>query len=560
MVSDNGDAMGIFGLAQNDSRFGTIRIAAKPMANNVLAIGIPPDPYFSGTWAGDIVFNTNTDFSNQNTDLYSIFLHEVGHALGLPDSDDPSSALFESAGGYRSGISAADVSALTALYGARTQDSHEFNDTLSAATRLQASNGWTGATPVVGFGEISTSQDVDYYQYQAPSGYSGATTFRVQSSGLSLLTAKVSLVDNKGHDIVSPVTSNLLGDTLFLRVPQTTPGANYYMRIERGPGDGSRIGRYAVAITLDSRLTTTESTLDSILRGPYDTLSPSDLDKLLIDGPSAFISNDAHSDDSLGTAKTLQPTPGVVSGTAYKTFGSFSDSADVDVYRVRAPRTDNGSTINMTINVTPMMVHGVVPKIQVYDRNSNVVNTAILANGDGLYVVQAIGLPGNADYFVRLENATNSPTGNYSLRVLFGAPSAALVTFVEGAVPAPGTSTSVYIAKPQLFHLLLSSLGGGVSVIIEGDNSTFTLTSVDGGAISSSVLLQPGEYKVTFVPTKPSAGSINVSLRGSLLSDPIGSVVVDPNLKPPYTNPDGTNTYPNGTTTTKNYLWLSLLV
>jgi hypothetical protein len=83
--------------------FGDLRVGAQPMAATALAVGVPPDPFFSGTWAGDVFLNSATSLYTANTDLFSIALHEVGHALGLPNSTDPTSVMYGQAIRARTG-------------------------------------------------------------------------------------------------------------------------------------------------------------------------------------------------------------------------------------------------------------------------------------------------------------------------------------------------------------------------------------------------------------------------------------------------------------------------
>src|SRR5262249_7597953 len=57
VVPDDGTPLGAPGPDQGDSRFGDIRIGARPMSPEVLAISVPHDPFLSGTWSGDILLN-----------------------------------------------------------------------------------------------------------------------------------------------------------------------------------------------------------------------------------------------------------------------------------------------------------------------------------------------------------------------------------------------------------------------------------------------------------------------------------------------------------------------
>src|SRR5262249_11567403 len=54
LTADSGDRFGIAGRMQGDPRFGDIRVGAHKMSGEVLSISVPPDPFLSGTLAGDV--------------------------------------------------------------------------------------------------------------------------------------------------------------------------------------------------------------------------------------------------------------------------------------------------------------------------------------------------------------------------------------------------------------------------------------------------------------------------------------------------------------------------
>src|SRR5262245_18564857 len=56
LVPDGGQALGVSGNQQGDSRFGDIRIGAIPLPAGILAQTILPPPINGGTDAGDILF------------------------------------------------------------------------------------------------------------------------------------------------------------------------------------------------------------------------------------------------------------------------------------------------------------------------------------------------------------------------------------------------------------------------------------------------------------------------------------------------------------------------
>lgn len=59
-------------------------------------------------------------YSGTNAIFYQVILHEIGHALGLADNDDPTSVMCYEATGTNNSLAINDVAGIQALYGLRT--------------------------------------------------------------------------------------------------------------------------------------------------------------------------------------------------------------------------------------------------------------------------------------------------------------------------------------------------------------------------------------------------------------------------------------------------------
>ena len=567
LVPDGGQALGSAGASQHDPRFGDIRIGAQPMAPDALSISVPNDPAVSSTLSGDVLINTSDNFGQ--LDLESVLLHEAGHVFGIGDGTDPNSPMFSEYEGNTQ-LTSADIAALQALYGTRAPDPHEGsngNDTIGTATTIPFPGGYTGTTPLVAYGDISTNKDADVFAIRPPSGYHGAITVRLQSAGISLLAPHLSVLDAKGHVLADAQSQSDMGDVVTLHLNQSDPNATYYLKVQGATSDVFGIGSYGVAVSFDASSTVSTSAINSVLQGPYQTLGPNDINSLFLGTGNPLLNNTHGADSQPETATTILPSPGYAKNSHYELVGSLSGPTDGHYYRIQTADAPPGNQpLVLTVTSRALAVNGTAPRIVLVDRNGNVVPSQILANGNGTFTVQAVGVKPGGWYFLRVgpDTAAGMPSaGNFALTAQFGTAAAQLSTFASSPNIASGStqSSTLYVGESQLMDFVLSAnsvdgtLAPGsavqMTILDNAGNVLYSLTAAAGDVVSGAALfLTPGAYTVRFT-SLGSGPALAFKLLGEGISDPIGPVLTDPTLTPVYQLPTlpGWFLYPGGTTT-----------
>lgn len=565
--ADSGAAFGILGPSQGDDRFGDIRVGAQSMSSDVLSISVPHDPFLAGTWAGDMLLNSDKIFSDVPTELLAIALHEAGHVLGLRHSDRTDSVMFSHANGLTA-LSAGDIADIRALYGRRGPDANEGsngNDSFARATQIkfsQVSDGYDGSTPLIMFGDIGSTTDADYFSLRPLLGYSGPVSLRVRTSGLSLLAPRVTLYDSAGQVLRQAEVTGAEGGDLTLKLDVMDPHG-IFLRVEGRNQEGFGIGRYGVVATFDGRLTVPKAKIDALLVSNVDTLQKQDFDEILADPNTATFNDDLHTDDTFLLAASPKSTPGYLKNSHYEWIANLSDAADLDFSSIKSPTTAPGSATVMTVSLRAMKFNGVLPRISVFDRNMQPLAAKVLVHDAGRLTVELAGLEQNKGYFVKLGPGEGAHAlGNYAVAIDYGTTTAPLTPMADGALDSAvrNHGDTLYIARAQLFQFTL-----GVDAVTATPGTTVKMTLVDelgkvvlalttaiGETFSSpAVLLTPGKYTVKFVVKTADGsapGSVNYHLAGAALSEPIGPALEDPTLTPRYVSPSNPALYlyPNG--------------
>ncbi len=507
LKADSGAPFGVAGLMQGDPRFGDIRIGARPLAPDVMAITTPPDPFFSGTLSGDVILNSSADLDT--ADLFAVVLHEAGLALGLGESTDPDSAMYSYLNPQAT-PSPGDIQDIQALYGTPAPDPNAANNSFATAAQMSYPLLYLGATPLVAYGDRTALSDTDYFSVTPPILYTGAVTIQLQTSGMSFMQPRLQVYNQAFHLLGEAESTSESGDVVSVDLPNVNPFQRYYIEVDSPAQDVFGIGRYVVSVTFNGRTLVNPSSLPAILSGPYDSLSSGDIAALLVNPLSVLFNSDLSTNFTFLTAEPLQSRPGYPEDSSYETVASLDGGADVQFYQITAPQSLSGISDVLAVSLTEMPVNGVLPIVSVYDSNANPVPAQILLNGNGTYIVQATGLSPGATYYLRVSAAPPPApaAGNYALVADFGGVPADLQTFMGGTLSQSDLQDeySLYVAQTQWFQFVLGSstedTGTNAQVSLEIFDGTgqlvFSLIGGIGQTVSAtSLLFTPGQYQVS---------------------------------------------------------------
>jgi hypothetical protein len=252
LVSDDGSPLGVSGNQQDDPRFGDIRIAMVPQSGGVLAFATLPPPINGGTNAGDIVFNSNMIWQiNNDYDLETVALHEMGHALGLDHTPIGNAVMYAYYSGIKQSLTGDDTSGIQSLYGAYPTDQVN-NGSFGTATNLTPLINGNGQV-ALGGQSLSGTSDVDYYVVTVPANTNGTMTVSMQSTNLSSVSPRVAVYNGSQKSIGQTTLPNEFGGTATFTVNGVSPGQIYYIRASAASSLGS-YGAFGILVNFGSSL------------------------------------------------------------------------------------------------------------------------------------------------------------------------------------------------------------------------------------------------------------------------------------------------------------------
>jgi len=551
LVPDRGDAFGAVGLSSNDPRFGELRVGAFAQAG-VLASAVANLP-ISGTWGGDILFDSDTPWYlvNSNSqhgstgssaasradavDLYTIALHELGNALSLSDVASGSSVMSASYTGAKSGLTATDIAAIQAVYGVR-QDPFELssNNTSTTAAPLVFSSEASAAGRLQVSGSLVSQTDVDVYSFQPLAGRTSATV-TLWAAGVSLLEGELEVRSRKRTRLGLGRAESIFRNNVRLSLNGLESGETYYVTVRRSNNTAFAVGDYRVDLDFRSA-----DQLSSVIPRPHDA-DPYTVKRRVVNEDAAAIDavfssvlldTETTANNTLGTATALNTAPGYSQNSRYEAVGSLSSRTDLDFYTITAPSAVSGV---LNVNVAPLGTTPVNAELFVMNLAGDRLAAKMVKNSDGSLQVQVSDPVASETYLVCIRTAPNATvgTGNYVLTADFATDSASMTTVLESSV-APNEQKAVLLTsnKSQLFRIDLVAAAGssdqGLQLKIY-DAATGEQVKALGVVADSSgslfVWLPAGEYYMVvtgITRNSGTTGALGFSLKADVISDDEG--------------------------------------
>jgi hypothetical protein len=256
LVPDNGTPWGWGNDQQGDPSNGDIRIGGYSFGGSTLGWAYQPPPVNNFPIAGDIFLNTGQRFSIGSTyDLFTVAAHEIGHALGMDHSTATSAAImYATYNGVKSALNCDDIAGIQSIYGgARRPDAYNSggasDGTFATAASLNALINTTTDTALVQNLDLNTVGQSEYFRVNAPSGTASTLTLNVQSSGLSLLSPKVTVYASDEQTVLGSACGfNQYGTTLTVTIPNVYSGEQFYIKVQGADCTAFSTGNYAMTL------------------------------------------------------------------------------------------------------------------------------------------------------------------------------------------------------------------------------------------------------------------------------------------------------------------------
>jgi hypothetical protein len=567
LVADRGDDFGTVGLTHNDPRFGEFRIGAFPQ-QGVLANALPYQQ-IAGTWSGDVFLNTDTHFfladrsspspvqvpapneKGPAVELFSVLLHEAGNALGLADNRIAGAVMNGTYSGPNGTLKSTDITAIRQLYGPR-RDAFETssNNSRGFATRIDYPAGFNGSEPHSVNGSLNTMSDVDFYRLTPLAGKE-KVSIRLWASGISLVKAKLEVLDRLGNKIADVKADSIFDNNLKLDIGSLQDHSTLFIRVARNTSDVFAIGDYRLDI--DYREPHLQPKLVPLA---YDADAVDDDDPVLdfvsvdaVFDQFGLVDKEVGSNDTLTSATQLTTTIGFLDHSRYELQSALASASDRDFWSFRAPSVASSPLL---ISVDPVTTRISETDVVLLNRDGDRISSRLTRKADGGVRLLVTNPVAGEQYvlLVRAPSGTNAAPGNYVATIHFATDVASEIkTVYSKSVSDSIENISKFKTfKTQLFRFDLSSQSTSNDIGVQ-----FSIYDARTGAIVAAmasannlartdyVWLGAGDYILRasrLLRGTSTNGTAHFTLRAAVMSDDQGPLPINPSELPEAYDPE----------------------
>ncbi len=232
----------------------------------------------------------------------------------------------------------------------------------------------------------------------------------------------------------------------------------------------------------------------------------------------------------------------------FEASGTILNSQDVDTFVFR-PRETESESPRVTTIILRTKSPELIPQLSLLKSNGQKIEATVVANGNGLIILQSREVEADRDYIVRVQSSSTDPRpshGDYAIAVTFSESMTTIEQLVGEKLDAERSQRNfvMYSAKSQLFNFQLSAIGARrqstailiLSVYNDSKRLIFRVAVRPGDtATANTVLLSPGRFDLVVEgvsATDHSLPEMEFQIKGSVLSDDAGPLPNDPVSNP----------------------------
>jgi hypothetical protein len=259
VIADNGGDLGSGPDQQGDPNMGDIRVGGYDFGSTTLAQAFLPPSVNNYSVAGDIQFNTGQTFNTNGaaSDLFTVAVHEIGHALGLAHSTLQGAVMYGTYNGAKKSLATDDIGGIRTIYSngnPRSPDQYHqngaSNGSFATATDLTSQVSPSSLTASVTGLDMTHATDQEYYTFTAPSGTTGTLQVAAQSQGLSLLAPNLTVYAADQKTVLASASgAGQYGTTLTVTMNGVVAGQRLYVKVTGADTSVFATGAYALDLT-----------------------------------------------------------------------------------------------------------------------------------------------------------------------------------------------------------------------------------------------------------------------------------------------------------------------